>query len=252
MKASRRRPSVAVIVPTWNERENIGTLLSRLSEVLAGYSYRLVVVDDGSPDGTADVVSELQEENPRVLLFQRESKLGLASAVLTGAEACDSEIAVMMDADLSHDPRVVPGLVEMISRGYDVAIGSRYIPGGAVVNWPWARRLTSRVATWFARALLRPGAKDPMSGFAAFRRELLLDLPTHYSARGFKLLLEVLVTRAPLKVAEVPITFAQRERGKSKMGVRELFGFLALCLRLLRWKLSRPFARQDYESEEED
>jgi dolichol-phosphate mannosyltransferase len=236
--------SVAVIIPTWNERTNIGTLLGRLSEILADHDYRLVVVDDGSPDGTAGAVKEVQRQDPRVVLVERQGKLGLASAVLKGAEASKSKVAVMMDADLSHDPEIVPELVEKIQGGYDVAIGSRYVPGGRLVGWPWHRRLMSWAATCFARVLLWPGAKDPMSGFAAFKRDLLLDPPTRYSAKGFKLLLEILVTRAPLKVAEVPIAFAQREKGVSKMGSGELLEFAILCLKLMAWKLSRPFKRQ--------
>jgi len=237
-------PGVSVIIPTWNERTNIGTLLEHLSEILAGFDYRLIVVDDGSPDGTADAVREIQHQNPRVVLVERQGKLGLASAVLKGAEASEGEVAVMMDADLSHDPAIVPELAGKIQDGYDVAIGSRYVPGGRLVGWPWHRRLMSWAATCFARVLLWPGAKDPMSGFAAFKRDLLLDPPTRYSAKGFKLLLEVLVTRAPLRVAEVPIAFAQREKGASKMGSGELLEFAVLCLKLMVWRLSRPFKRQ--------
>ena len=236
--------SVSVIIPTWNERTNIGTLLERLSEMLADYDYRLIVVDDGSPDGTADAVKEVHRQNPSVILVERKGKLGLASAVLKGAEASENEVAVMMDADLSHDPSIVPELVGKIQEGYDVAIGSRYVPGGKLVGWPWPRRLMSWAATCFARILLWPGAKDPMSGFAAFKRDLLLDPPTRYSAKGFKLLLEVLVTRAPLRVAEVPIAFAQREKGASKMGSGELLEFAVLCLKLMAWKSSRLFKRQ--------
>ena len=240
MKPSTEALSVSVVIPTWNERENVDALLTRLAEVLAGYDYQLVVVDDGSPDGTADAVRKCQQRNSRVALIQREGKLGLSSAVLTGAEASKGDTIIMMDADFSHAPTVVPSLANKIAEGYDVAVGSRNVPGGKVVGWPWTRRLVSWVATSFARVLLRPRATDPMSGFAAFKREVLLSLPTRYSARGFKLLLEVLVTRAPLEIAEVPIVFAQREKGASKMGTGELFEFALLCLKLLAWKLSRP------------
>ena len=237
-------PGVSVIIPTWNERTNIETLLERLSEILASYDYRLIVVDDGSPDGTADAVKDVRQQNPRVVLVERKGKLGLASAVLKGAEASTGDVAVMMDADLSHDPAIVPELARKIQEGYDVAVGSRYVPGGRLVGWPWHRRLMSWVATCFARVLLWPGAKDPMSGFAAFKRDLLLDPPTRYSAKGFKLLLEILVTRSPLRVAEVPIAFAQREKGASKMGSGELLEFGVLCLKLLVWRLPRLFKGQ--------
>lgn len=242
---SSRQTRVAVVVPTWNERDNIGVLIPQLAEVLQPYDYQIVVVDDGSPDGTGDVVREHSRADPRVVLVQRAGKAGLASAVLAGAKASQGEIVVMMDADLSHDPKTVPALIEKVAGGSDVAVGSRYMTGGGSADWPWIRRLMSWTATTFARMLLWPGTRDPMSGFAAYRREILLGLTTRYSARGFKLLLEVLVTRAPLRVAEVPIVFTQRQKGTSKMGARELLEFLALCLRLFVWKLRRKFMGRD-------
>jgi len=240
-KPSNKAVRVSVVIPTWNERENVRPLLSRLAGVLAGRDYRLIVVDDGSPDGTADMVREYQERNSRVVLIQREGKSGLASAVLKGAEACDSDFVVMMDADFSHEPEAVPSLIDKLAQRYDVVVGSRYVQGAKLIGWPLFRRLISWGATAIARTLLRAGARDPLSGFAAFKRKVLLDLPTRYSAREFKLLLEVLVTKAPLKVAEVPITFTEREKGASKMGTGELLGFLTLCFKLLGWKLSQPF-----------
>jgi dolichol-phosphate mannosyltransferase len=228
---------ISVIVPTWNERENIGPLLSSLAEALQGYDYEVVVVDDGSPDGTAEAVRGEALRNGHIKLLERQGRRGLASAVLAGLSIASGQVVVMMDADLSHDPREIPHLLEKLEAGYDVSIGSRYIKGGKTRGWSVLRRVGSRVATLLARLLLRPPVKDPLSGFAAFRREVLENLPTSYSSGGFKLLLEVLATSPGVRVAEVPILFTGRERGSSKMGPREVLEFLRLSLRLFLWRL---------------
>jgi len=234
---------ISVIVPTWNERENIAPLLDAICAAPVGAKLEVVVVDDGSPDGTGAAVRQAAQSHPNVRLVQRPMKMGLSSAVMEGAAHSVGNIVVMMDGDLSHDARILPKLVEQVRLGSDVAIGSRYVQGGGLQGWPLHRRLGSLAFTWTARAIFGLRVRDPLSGFAAFRREVLTGLPTRFSARGFKLLLEVLATQPSLLVTEVPITFVDRWRGVSKLDLRELRELLTLCGRLLQWRVRQRLRR---------
>lgn len=219
---------VSVVVPTYNERETLSELVGRLHQAL-GSGYEVVVVDDSSPDGTADLARELGRQYP-VRVLQRPGKLGLGSAVLEGARAASGRWVVVMDADLSHPPEVVPELVDALRSGAELAVGSRYVPGGGVRDWPWRRRLMSRVAVALARLWLRERVSDPVSGFFAARRELLLD-PT-LEGIGYKILLEVLVRNRGRSVVEVPYVFTDRRGGGSKLGAGEVWNYLRLLWRL--------------------
>ena len=234
---------VSIIVPTWNERENIVPLLEALRLALNGAEYEVLVVDDGSPDGTGAAVTDDARKHSAVRLVQRNRKMGLSSAVLEGVEHAAGGIVVMMDADFSHDPRLLPILVRELQSGSDVVIGSRYVRGGRVEGWPFHRRIGSVMLSRLARVVFDLDVQDPLGGFVAFRREVLEGLTTRFSARGFKLLLEVLATRPLLRVREVPITFVDRTRGKSKLGVREIREFALLCYRLVRWRVRHRLVR---------
>ncbi|MDR7590522.1 MAG: polyprenol monophosphomannose synthase, partial [Armatimonadota bacterium] len=205
---------VSVVVPTYNERETLSELVGRLHQAL-GSGYEVVVVDDSSPDGTAELARELGRQYP-VRVLQRPGKLGLGSAVLEGARAASGRWVVVMDADLSHPPEVVPELVDALRSGAELAVGSRYVPGGGVRDWPWRRRLMSRVAVALARLWLRERVSDPVSGFFAARRELLLD--PSLEGIGYKILLEVLVRNRGRSVVEVAYVFTDRRGGRSKLG----------------------------------
>ncbi|MDR7414568.1 MAG: polyprenol monophosphomannose synthase [Armatimonadota bacterium] len=219
---------VSVVVPTYNERETLSELVGRLHQAL-GSGYEVVVVDDSSPDGTAELARELGRQYP-VRVLQRPGKLGLGSAVLEGARAASGRWVVVMDADLSHPPEVVPELVDALRSGAELAVGSRYVPGGGVRDWPWRRRLMSRVAVALARLWLRERVSDPVSGFFAARRELLLD-PT-LEGIGYKILLEVLVRNRGRSVVEVAYVFTDRRGGRSKLGAGEVWNYLRLLWRL--------------------
>lgn len=219
---------VSVVVPTYNERETLSELVGRLHQAL-GSGYEVVVVDDSSPDGTADLARELGRQHP-VRVLQRPGKLGLGSAVLEGARAASGRWVVVMDADLSHPPEVVPQLVDALRSGAELAVGSRYVPGGGVRDWPWPRRLMSRVAVALARLWLRERVSDPVSGFFAARRELLLD--PSLEGIGYKILLEVLVRNRGRSVVEVPYVFTDRRGGRSKLGAGEVWNYLRLLWRL--------------------
>ena len=231
MAAESPAPRLSVIVPTYNERDNIRPLYQALVAAVA--DFELIFVDDSSPDGTAQEVAALAAEDSRVRLVQRPGKLGLGSAVLCGVEHSRGQVVAMMDADLTHHPADLPRLVAALE-GADVAIGSRYVRGSRMVGWPWYRRFMSFGARLVARLLLRLPVRDATSGFAVFRRPVLEGLKDQLNPKGFKLLLEVLARAPELRVREVPITFSERARGRSKMGPGEVKAFLSLL-----WELRR-------------
>ncbi|MEM2005987.1 MAG: glycosyltransferase family 2 protein [Zestosphaera sp.] len=223
---------VSVVVPTYNERENIHELLSRISRALDGFEYEVVVVDDNSPDGTAEYAAELSAIYP-VRLVRREGKLGLTSAVIDGAKVARGDYVVVMDADLQHPPEVIRDLLKKAD-SCDLVIASRYVEGGGAEGFTFARRVISLGATYLARILIphAKGVRDPMSGFFLVRRELLKDLKP-VMPKGYKVLLEVLAHREGLKICEIPYTFCSRVRGASKLSRREILNYIKQLLMLM-------------------
>lgn len=224
---------LSVIVPTYEERDSLPLLVARLRDVHGRLPLEVVVVDDASPDGTGAVAERLAREEPLPLaVVHRAGKAGLASAVLAGVEVARGEIVTVMDADLSHPPELLESLVSGIAQGADIAIASRYVPGGGIEDWPLRRRVVSRVATWLARAVLGLRARDPLSGFFAVRRTLLRE--GRYAGAGYKLLVEVLATHPHARVVEIPYRFVDRARGRSKLSGGEMVDYLRLLLTLRR------------------
>ena len=195
--------------------------MPRLAAALAVHTWELIIVDDGSPDGTADLAESYADVHP-VKVVRRPGKAGLASAVLAGFAQARGDILVVMDADLSHPPEVVPALVKAIDDGADLAVGSRYVDGGATIGWPLRRRVVSRVACLMGNALVP--VRDATSGFFAVRRTALDGV--HLNAIGFKIGLEVIARARTKKIVEVPYTFRDRELGASKFGRREVGQYL--------------------------
>jgi len=196
----------------------------------------LVIVDDASPDGTGALAEELAKTAPLpVLVVHRREKSGLASAILAGARAARAPVVTVMDADLSHPPELLPALLEAIRIGADVAVASRYVPGGGVARWPVTRRVVSRAATLAARVGLGLTVRDPLSGFFAVRREVLTE--NQYLGLGYKLLVEILARNPGRAVAEVPYRFVDRQTGQSKLGFGEIWAFLRLLVALRVGKL---------------
>ena len=212
----------AVIVPTLDEAENILPLVEQIEQSDLPFA-EIIFVDDGSRDGTREIVRDLSRSHPVHLLARDAAERGLAGAIIAGAEACAAELVVVMDADLSHPPEKTPALLQPILRDEaDLVIGSRYIAGGATPDWPLWRRAMSRAASLLAYPLT--GVHDSMGGFFAVRRDCLLQFASR--ATGFKIAFEMLVRgRRKLRVREVPIVFRDRQRGKSKMSVREATRF---------------------------
>ena len=222
---------LSVLIPTYNERENVSTLLQRLLQTLAREEFQIVVIDDNSPDGTADLVESAFGADPRIRLLRRQGKMGLGSAILDGLRVSSGEYVVMMDADLSHQPEDLHKLLQ-VSDGADIVVGSRYLGGSRIQGWPLTRKIASRVAILIARMLLDLPVKDPTSGFALYRREIVEQLAGQLNPRGFKLLVEVLAKASTVRVKEVPITFHNRSAGASKFNLKEVVEFVRLCLRL--------------------
>lgn len=224
---------LSVIVPTYNERESLPVLLERLAAAHRSIPLEVIIVDDASPDGTGALAESLgPEAGMPVTVIHRAAKSGLASAVIEGAAASRGRILTVMDADLSHPPELLPAFAAAIDAGAEIAVASRYVPGGGVARWPLWRKAASRGATWLARTVLSLPVRDPLSGFFALRRELLLD-PT-YLGLGYKLLLEILVRHPRRRSVEVPYRFIDRQLGQSKLAAGEIWAFLQLLVRLRR------------------
>jgi dolichol-phosphate mannosyltransferase len=235
---------LALVIPTLCEAGNIGRLLGQVRAVLdpLKISYEILVVDDDSDDGTGDVVSAIAQQDPRVQLIVRKGERGLSGAVLDGWRHTDADVLGVMDADLQHPPELLPQLFAAIAEGRDLAIGSRYTPGGELGEWNPFRKLLSAAAVWATWPLQRRRvrAKDPMSGYFMVRRSCVQQID--FQRKGFKLLLEILV-RARLKsIKEVPFAFGQRYRGASKANFRVAWDYGWLLLRLYagKFRLSRP------------
>ena len=211
--------TATVVVPTYNESDNLPTLVERVCAALPGAE--VVVVDDASKDGTADVARELAKKYP-VRVVERFDERGLSTAVLRGMDEARTDLCVVMDADLSHPPEAIPKLVQAVRDGADVAVGSRYVPGGDIDEWPLFRRFASRAGTLLARPLTP--VRDPMAGFFCLRKSLFAGIPL--KPRGFKILLEILARTGTKKTAEVPIHFEDRAAGASKFSSKERREFL--------------------------
>ncbi len=229
------KPLVSIIVPTFKERENLPELIERIERIKEddGLSLELIIVDDDSKDGSEEYVKSLSKGWCRI--FVRKGERGLSSAVLKGFELARGEILVVMDADLSHPPEKIPEMVELLkSKEVDMVVGSRYVPGASTdENWGIFRWVNSMVATLLAKPFT--SIRDPMSGFFALRKELLQNAAP-LNPTGYKIGLELLVKCPVKKVVEVPIHFAQRAHGKSKLGLREQINYLIHLRRLYFYK----------------
>ncbi|MDF1512664.1 MAG: polyprenol monophosphomannose synthase [Anaerolineae bacterium] len=233
----------SVIVPTYNEKENIEQLVQRLLELPV--EVRVIVVDDNSPDGTGDIADRMANSHAgRVDVVHREGKLGLGTAYIAGFKHAikkQSDLIITMDADFSHPPENIPAMLDKIQTGYDLVIGSRYIPGGKAVECTLPRKMLSWGANTFARVLLGLTAHDTTAGFRCYRREVLasIDLDGIFS-NGYSFLIEMLykVQRQGWRVGEVPIVFHNRRQGVSKISRNEVTKAITTVVRLFLGRLT--------------
>jgi dolichol-phosphate mannosyltransferase len=239
-----RTPTIAlsIVIPTYNERARLGELVAAVFDVFARHEVdgELVIVDDHSPDGTGALADELAARH-RIRVVHRAGKLGLGSAVVDGFKIASGDVLGVMDADLSHPPDTLPRLLRALNDHHaDVAIASRYVPGGATKNWPLVRRVMSRVACLLARPIT--SARDATSGFFLIRREAVQGV--EIAARGFKICLELLVRGRVGSMVEVPYEFVDRAAGESKMNWREAAGYFRQIWDLWNYRRAHPVSQQ--------
>lgn len=234
------------MIPTYNESKNIVRILDSLNiSIPRDLDTEVIVVDDNSPDGTSNTVEEYAKRLDKGLdiqVIKRKNERGLSSAIVKGIEHAMGEAVVVMDSDLSHPPQTIPKMIEELRKsGCDIVVASRYIKGGSISGWPFKRKLISKGATKIAQHGLGIKIKDPMSGFFAFKRNIVKNIK--FDAIGYKILLEILVKARNAKVKEIPYSFIDRTSGSSKMSVSVGIDYLKSV-----WKLYR-FGKSVSESE---
>jgi len=225
-------PELSVVVPTFNERDNVTTLFRRLETALAGKAFEVIFVDDNSPDGTWDVVRGLARQDSRVRCIRRIGRRGLSGACIEGILASSAACAAVIDADLQHDETQLAKMLSLLQGGEtDLVVGSRYIEGGSADSFNKQRAGASALATEVAKRVLGVKIADPMSGFFMIRRERFEQLAPQLSTQGFKILLDIVATaRGDLRVKEIPYSFGSRLHGESKLDSMVALDFLGLVL----------------------
>lgn len=227
---------ITVVLPTYNEEENIEEVIDRIYSSVEE-QIEVIVVDDDSPDGTWELVESLSDNYGNLHVIRRTEDKGLAKSVVRGFEEAEGEKIIVMDADLQHPPEKLPEIIEALDTK-DIVIGSRKVEGGEVEDWPWHRKLVSLGAETVARFFLREvkNVKDILSGFFGVRKEVVEAV--QFNPIGYKILLEVLVKSNYSSVKEVPYTFKDRETGSSSLGLKQHFTYLHHVFRLFLYRLS--------------
>ncbi len=219
---AQNNPQVSIILPTYNESQNIVSILKSIRESIPkGIYTETIVVDDNSPDGTGKIVEDYVSSIKKIAentidVIHRKAKNGLASAILKGIQNAKAETIVVMDSDFSHPPQIIPKMIEAFKQYHcDLVVASRYITGGDIQGWTIKRKLMSKIATVIAKKGLSVKIKDPMSGFFAFKKNIIKEL--NFDALGYKFLLEILVKTKDINIKEIPYTFENRKFGSSKL-----------------------------------
>jgi dolichol-phosphate mannosyltransferase len=223
---------LSIIVPTFNERENVEEFLRRIKTALVGFAWEIVFVDDDSPDGTVELVRAFAQLDPRVRCVQRIGRRGLSSACVEGILATSAPFFAVMDVDLQHDERIIPQMLQSLhDDNLDIVIGSRYVKGGGVGEWQEKRASMSRFATTLSRLVIKSDLRDPMSGFFIMRRVSFMKSCHRLSNIGFKILLDIFASSpVPLKFLEVPYEFRPRFAGESKLDSVAIWDYGLLLL----------------------
>ena len=222
---------LSIVIPTLNEAANVEPLLERLGIALAGLEWEAIFVDDGSTDGTPELLTQIAQADRRVRMIRRVGRRGLSSAVVEGALATTTPVIAVIDADLQHDERILPGLYRAVAEGHELAIGTRYAANGSTGDWDESRLKISRFATALASPIMKTRLSDPMSGFFALRRDVLLEAAPRLSNIGYKVLLDLVASAGrPLKTAEIGYTFGTRQHGESKLDEMVALEYVELLL----------------------
>jgi dolichol-phosphate mannosyltransferase len=225
-------PQLSVVVPTFNERDNVTALYRQLQTALTGVAWEVIFVDDNSPDGTWDVVGTLAQADSRVRCIRRIGRRGLSGACIEGILASSAPFAAVIDADLQHDETQLPKMLALLQGGEaDLVVGSRYVEGGSADSFNKHRAGASQLATEVAKRVLRVKIADPMSGFFMIRKDRFEQLAPKLSTQGFKILLDIVATaRGELRTVEIPYSFGSRLHGESKLDSMVALDFLGLVL----------------------
>ena len=225
---------LSVISPTYNESQNIALLIARLEKILENLDYEILISDDDSPDLTWALVEEISRRNPRVRVLRRTSNRGLGPSVVDGFIAATGDAVACIDADMQHDPAILPQMLEKLRDGSNLVVATRYMPGGGTINWGMIRRLGSWTCTRLAQSI--PGVKmqDPLSGYFMMRRDEFLKIHDQLDVRGFKILLEIAAHLQPARFDEVPYSFGPRIKGESKLSKKIIFAYFSQIWRLHR------------------
>ena len=242
---------ISIIIPTYNESQNILQILKSIKDNLPkNFVTQTIVVDDNSPDGTGKLVEDYLKNIKKMAdytieIIHRKAKDGLSSAILKGIQHAKGDTIVVMDCDFSHPPHIIPKLIESIKKyQYDIVVASRYIKGGKIQGWSLKRKTMSKFATLIAKKGLGIDTHDPMSGFFAFKRNIIKGL--NIDAIGYKFLLEILVKTKDVSIKEIPYTFQNRELGSSKLSIRTIFDYYRSVWKLYRY--GKPLEKQEKRS----
>ncbi|KAM8947688.1 dolichol-phosphate mannosyltransferase subunit 1 [Pelodytes ibericus] len=229
----------SVLLPTYNERENLPLIIWLLVKYFqeSGYIFEIIIIDDGSPDGTLEVAKQLENiyGSDKIVLRPRAKKLGLGTAYIHGIQHATGNFIIIMDADLSHHPKFIPEFIRLQKEGnFDIVSGTRYIGDGGVYGWDLKRKVISRGANFIAQVLLRPGASDLTGSFRLYRKEALQKLMEKCVSKGYVFQMEMIVRARQLNytIGEIPISFVDRVYGESKLGGNEIVSYLKGLLTL--------------------
>ncbi|KAF1813083.1 nucleotide-diphospho-sugar transferase [Eremomyces bilateralis CBS 781.70] len=237
-KGDRKGNKYSVLLPTYNERRNLPIIIWLLNKTFTeqDIDWEVVIVDDGSPDGTQDIAKQLQKVYPgRILLKPRAGKLGLGTAYVHGLQFATGNFVIIMDADFSHHPKFIPEMIRLQKRGgYDIVTGTRYAGDGGVYGWDLKRKFVSRGANLFADTVLRPGVSDLTGSFRLYKKPVLDKVIKSTESKGYTFQMELMVRAKAMgfKVAEVPISFVDRVYGESKLGGDEIVEYAKGVLNL--------------------
>ena len=223
---------LSIVVPTFNERDNVERLIEGIEHVLPNIKWEIIFIDDDSPDGTADFVRKIAQSKPYVRCQQRIGRRGLSKAVIEGILSSSAPLVVVMDADLQHDETILPTMLDQIRNNQtDIVVGSRYCAGGGMGAWNSQRAAMSRFATILSRTIVTPQLTDPMSGFFMIKRDTFHRIVRRLSGEGYKILLDLVASSPhPLKLVELPYTFRERVAGESKLDSAVIWEYLLLVI----------------------
>lgn len=229
---NEQRPKYSIILPTYNESENLPICIWLLHKYLLNINYEVIIIDDNSPDGTQEIARKLCaefDEHNKIVLLTREAKLGLGSAYVFGLRYARGEFVILMDADLSHHPKFIPEMISLQHKyNYDIVTGTRYALGGGVSGWDLKRKLISRGANFLAQFLLEPGVSDLTGSFRLYRKHVLAKLVAASVCKGYVFQMEMMfrAKKMGFSIGEIPITFVDRFYGESKLSGHEIVDYL--------------------------